>query len=199
MSTVLASPTPLLEAVDLLAGARLLALTGQLDRLWVPATCPAALLPYLAASLGALVWPKQATLAQRRAWVAEAELLAARAGTAWAVRRALALCGLPVTAVERSGPKAYRVVLSSAPTGQQMALLTALCAAYAPLTARRSAVDVATWELVDGNLDDGVLDGGDALMWAVDGDATGAVAVVGEEEAGLAGLESAWSAAEIEV
>lgn len=177
MSTVLARPTPLMERLDLLTEARLgVVAADRLTRIWDPLTCPTALLPWVAASLGALVWPSQAPVEARRAWLAEAGQLAARAGTAWAVRRALELCGLPLTAVQRTGPKTYRVVLSQAPTGGQMALIRALCDAYAPLTARLVAVDVELWDdVIDGNLADGILDGNVASTWVADGSVTGPV------------------------
>lgn len=68
--------------------------------LWDPATCPAALLPWLAWALSVDVWVADWSDDIKRAVIAESLLLHRRKGTPWAVERALVVAGAPNALVQ---------------------------------------------------------------------------------------------------
>lgn len=64
-----------------------------IDQLWNPATCPAAILPWLAWSLSVDEWDTSWPEEVRRNVIAESVMIHRRKGTLWACKRALALMG----------------------------------------------------------------------------------------------------------
>ena len=76
--------------------------------LWNPATCPAALLPWLAWALSVDEWEPTLTEAQQRAVIAASVGVHRRKGTVGAVRDAIAAAGLgDATLTERFGRRFY--------------------------------------------------------------------------------------------
>ncbi len=76
--------------------------------LWNPATCPAALLPWLAWALSVDEWDDTWTEATKRAVVAASVEVHRRKGTVGSIKRALAVAGLgDATLIERAGRKFY--------------------------------------------------------------------------------------------
>lgn len=76
--------------------------------LWNPATCPAALLPWLAWALSVDEWDNGWTESTKRAVVAASFALHRKKGTVGSIRRALQTAGLgDATLIERAGRKFY--------------------------------------------------------------------------------------------
>lgn len=88
--------------------ARSVNLPVLVDQLWNPATCPAALLPWLAWGLSVDEWDDSWTEATKRAVIAASVDLHRRKGTVASIRRALQAAGLgDATLIERAGRKFY--------------------------------------------------------------------------------------------
>jgi phage tail P2-like protein len=85
--------TPLERALDQVAGHRLGQLPAVVADLWNAATCPAALLPYLAWSVAVDEWDGLWSEEKKRAVIAEAAEVNRTKGTIGAIRRALAALG----------------------------------------------------------------------------------------------------------
>lgn len=79
---------------------RISAVPVPLHHLWNPATCPPALLPWLAWALSVDVWDPAWPERTKRAVLRESFAVHRRKGTAGAVRRALAAAGVPADVIE---------------------------------------------------------------------------------------------------
>ncbi|MEW6488628.1 MAG: phage tail protein I [Thermodesulfobacteriota bacterium] len=83
------------------AAARVSEVPVPVAALWNPATCPAALLPWLAWALSVDHWESGWSEAVKRAAIGESLGLHAKKGTPWAVERAFVVAGAPnATVVE---------------------------------------------------------------------------------------------------
>jgi phage tail P2-like protein len=90
MATTILPPNATAQETALeLATARIAAVDNPLRSLWNPATCPEALLPYLAWSMSVDEWNDTWTLERRRAVVAAAYQVHAVKGTVGALKTAL--------------------------------------------------------------------------------------------------------------
>jgi phage tail P2-like protein len=87
------SSTALERAVDRSAAARLAALPSLVTSLWNAATCPAALLPYLAWALSVDEWNDGWGEDKKRAVIAESRYIHQHKGTLSAIYRALSALG----------------------------------------------------------------------------------------------------------
>ncbi|NML08707.1 phage tail protein I [Sphingobium sp. AR-3-1] len=81
--------TKLEVAIDKIIAARLAGVPVAIDAIWNPATCPAALLPWLAWGLSLDLWNADWTEAQKRAAVADAIRFQQRKGTPASLRLVL--------------------------------------------------------------------------------------------------------------
>ncbi len=87
MKTILPpNATKLERAIDQIIAARLSGVPVEIDKIWNPATCPAALLPWLAWGLSLDLWNADWTEAQKRAAVADAIRFQQRKGTPVSLR-----------------------------------------------------------------------------------------------------------------
>jgi phage tail P2-like protein len=90
---------------------------------WNPATCPEALLPWLAWAFSVDTWDDTLTVAQKRAVIASSFLVHARKGTRYAVLQSLAAVGVDAEIVEwwqqapAAAPHTFRVDLETLPDG----------------------------------------------------------------------------------
>lgn len=130
---------------------------------WNPATCPAALLPWLAWSLSVDDWEVEWTDERKREVIAASIAIHRRKGTVWAIRRALQVAGLgDATLIERYGVKfhdaahhydgtitydlpdhwaEYRVILSRPISIAQAQKARAILATAAPARCHLKALD----------------------------------------------------------
>jgi phage tail P2-like protein len=131
--------------------------------LWNPATCPAALLPWLAWALSVDEWDDAWTEATKRAVIAASVEVHRRKGTVGSIKKALAAAGYgDATVLERFGRTRYngailhdgafdhsepdhwaeyRVVLARPLTIAQAARVRAILDAVAPARCRLKALD----------------------------------------------------------
>jgi len=89
------SSTPLERALDRTGAARLAALPSVVANLWNAATCPVALLPYLAWAVSVDEWDDKWSEAKKRAVIASAPETHRTKGTPTSIRRALSMLGQP--------------------------------------------------------------------------------------------------------
>lgn len=87
------SSTPLERAIEQTGAARLGALPSIVASLWNAASCPAALLPYLAWANAVDEWDENWSEQKKRTVIAEAPEIHRTKGTAYAIRRALTALG----------------------------------------------------------------------------------------------------------
>lgn len=154
--------SPLERALALTIG-RITDLPVQIDTLWDPARCPAALLPWLAWALSVDEWDTGWTEAQQREVIAASVDIHRHKGTVWAMRRALAVAGYGAAeiverygvkfhdgtisrdgSVDRSGPDhwaEYRVMLSRPISLAQAARVRRILASAAPARCHLKALD----------------------------------------------------------
>lgn len=81
--------TPIERALSIAPAASLADVPVAIDRIWNPATCPVALLPWLAWSLSIDIWDSAWTEAEKRAAIADAILFQRRKGTPASLRTVL--------------------------------------------------------------------------------------------------------------
>jgi phage tail P2-like protein len=108
-SSILPPSSTLLErAADRTVAARLAALPMRVSGLWNAATCPAALLPYLAWSLSVDEWNEGWGEEKKRAVIAESRYIHQHKGTLSAIYRALSSMGqVGATVIERGNFNSY--------------------------------------------------------------------------------------------
>lgn len=104
--------TPLERAVDRSAATRLAALPSVVASLWNAATCPAALLPYLAWARSVDEWDEGWGEEKKRATIAESRYIHQHKGTLSAIYRALAALGQTgATVIERGDYNYYNATI----------------------------------------------------------------------------------------
>ncbi len=81
--------SPLERALSVAPAVSLAGVPLAIDRIWNPATCPAALLPWLAWGLSIDIWDSEWTEAQKRAAIADAIQFQRRKGTPASLRTVL--------------------------------------------------------------------------------------------------------------
>lgn len=88
--------------------------TWVIRAVWDPATCPEALLPYLAQAWSVDEWDPAWTVAQKRAVIVAAPEIHRRKGTVWALKQAIGQLGLGAKVREwfRYGGQPYRFRIS---------------------------------------------------------------------------------------
>lgn len=107
------SSTPLERALDRTPAARIGNLPAVVSSLWNAATCPAALLPYLAWALSVDEWDEKWGEDKKRAVIAESRLIHQHKGTPAAIKRALAAIGQPdATVIERGNYARYNSTIT---------------------------------------------------------------------------------------
>lgn len=92
MTLLPANATKLERAFEALL-AQVMDIDCPVDRLWSPAACPAALLPYLAWAVSIDEWDGAWTDARKREVIAASIEIQRHKGTPWAIRRSLDLMG----------------------------------------------------------------------------------------------------------
>lgn len=108
MTTLLPPNATAVEAALASATARLADVPAPIPALWDPATCPAALLPWLAWALSVDAWDAGWTDETKRRVIAASVATHRLKGTVGAVKRAVAVAGYgDATVVERFGLKNY--------------------------------------------------------------------------------------------
>lgn len=107
------SSTAFERAADQAAAARLAALPALVNGLWNAATCPAALLPYLAWALSVDEWNEGWGEDKKRAVIAEARHVHQHKGTVSAIRRALQSMGqVDAIVIERGNFNRYNASIT---------------------------------------------------------------------------------------
>lgn len=95
-----------LERAITATGARIDTLPVAVRDTWNPATCPAALLPWLGWALAVDEWDEAWSDAVKRAVIADAVELHRHRGTVWSLKKSLAPLGMAVDVIDQAGQRA---------------------------------------------------------------------------------------------
>ena len=111
--------------------------------LWNAATCPPAVLPYLAWALSADEWDHEWPEDIKRAVIAESQLIHQRKGTPWAIRRAMTALGHPdAELLERTdGWATFRIKINQPITISNAVMLKRMLEAVKRNCIKLSAID----------------------------------------------------------